>query len=89
MKTFTGIFVTFIIIAILVTFSISIIIPKLVKDIDNELVDIKSNLGKNVVIKKDTLMIMDYSIIKDSYILENGIEVNMDLILNDKLEIID
>lgn len=40
----------------------------------------KSNVGKNIIIKNDTLMVVDYSIIRQVYILDNGLEVSPSLV---------
>lgn len=64
-KMLIGLFIFSISFMVLLFISLS----KISNEIDKELIDIKSNLGKNVIIKNDTLMVMDFSILKDSYIL--------------------
>ncbi len=44
----------------------------------------KDKVGRKIIIEKDTLLIVDYSIIKDVFILSNGIEVSSELVFNQK-----
>ena len=48
--------------------------------------EFKNNLGKRVVIDKDTLTITDYSLLNDNYVLSNGSKISYKLI--GKLKII-
>lgn len=41
---------------------------------------LKNSLGKNVIINNDTLMIVDYSAFKRTVTLDNGTEINYELI---------
>jgi len=38
----------------------------------------KSNIGKQVIIKKDTLLIIDYSSLLREYSLDNGLKIDKD-----------
>lgn len=42
----------------------------------------KSNLGKEIIIKNDTMTIIDYSLFKEVYIMNNGKEYNSNYIQN-------
>jgi len=55
----------------------------LVKSVDSR----ESLVGKSIVLKKDTLMILNFNTLKDTYSLENSLEIDADLIEN--LEIIE
>jgi hypothetical protein len=45
----------------------------------------ESAIGEMVVIKEDTLMVVDYSMFKDSYTLDNDIEISS--VLFEKLKL--
>lgn len=40
----------------------------------------KSNIGKEIILEKDTLTIVDYSLWDETYTLSNGVKVNTDFI---------
>lgn len=40
----------------------------------------KSDIGKRIVIDKDTLTITDYSVFKESYTLSNGTSINKEMV---------
>lgn len=42
----------------------------------------KSMIGKEFVFQKDTLLIIDYSAIKETFTLSNGQEINENLVFN-------
>jgi hypothetical protein len=44
---------------------------------DNQM---KENIGSKIIIEKDTLLIIDYSIINNSYTLSNGKIINNNLL---------
>lgn len=44
--------------------------------------NIKSNIGKTIIINKDTLIITDYSMLNSNYTLSNGTKVSFEYINN-------
>jgi hypothetical protein len=52
--------------------------------IDEKINKMKENVGQKVIIKNDTLMIIDYSFLNSNYTLEDGRGISVDLV--DKLE---
>ena len=42
--------------------------------------EIKKELGKKVLFEKDTVTVIDYNTLKETYTLSNGIEVSFDLV---------
>lgn len=60
--------------------SLNIVIKKNIEKIE-------SNIGKNIILQGDTLMVVDYSIINNSYTLEDGRSIDIKLV--DKLKCID
>jgi hypothetical protein len=44
----------------------------------------KSQIGKEFVLNKDTLLIIDYSLWSETFTLSNGREVNSNLVINSK-----
>lgn len=44
--------------------------------LNNNAIIMKSNIGKQVIIENDTLIILDYSLINETYLLSNGVNVN-------------
>ena len=55
------------------------------KDISNETIKYKSNIGKYIVIEGDTLLVVDASMIQSSYTLSSGLKIDNKLF--DKLVI--
>jgi hypothetical protein len=41
---------------------------------------LKENIGRKIVIQKDTLLIIDYSVYKNNYKLSNGFEISYELV---------
>ena len=80
MKRFYSIMVSIIIFCIIALILLFIV---LVKSVDSR----ESLVGKSIVLKKDTLMILNFNTLKDTYSLENSLEIDADLIEN--LEIIE
>ncbi len=55
-----------------------VVINKLInKEVAEQEVN-KNNIGKQVILKKDTLLIIDYSIFLREYSLDNGLKLNKD-----------
>lgn len=50
------------------------------REINKEKTKIEVNIGKRVVIEKDTLLIVDYSIYNDTYTLSDGKIISFELI---------
>ena len=46
----------------------------------NEIRSREKNIGKSVVLKKDTLTIIDYSFINNTYTLEDGRDISVELL---------
>lgn len=51
--------------------------------LDKEVDVFKSQIGRNVIIDKDTLTIVDYNLLHGSFTLSNGIIINRKLVIND------
>lgn len=51
----------------------------IITTIENSQKKLKINVGKSVVIEKDTLLIIDYSLFNNTYILSNKSEISSDL----------
>lgn len=51
-------------------------ITKVSNDIDDEHIWMESKLNTKYVLNKDTLIIIDYSILNNTFILSNGVEIN-------------
>lgn len=61
------------IIALILTLSVFIAVPYLIKkDIDHE----RSFIGRTIVLKSDTLLIIDSSDLTGSYTLSNGLSID-------------
>ena len=54
------------------------------ESLDDELQQYRDEIGETVILQKDTLMVVDYSILGGVFTLEDGRTVNQDLVL--KLE---
>ena len=52
--------------------------------ITNEVDKIETKVGQKLILQKDTLMIIDYSVFNSNYTLEDGRQISFDLA--DKLE---
>jgi len=53
---------------------------KIQEDANMQIIEMKSHIGDTTIIKEDTLIIIDYSIIDDTYTLSNGIKINKSFI---------
>ena len=49
------------------------------EDVYVEIVDINTHIGESILLKGDTLLIMDYSSFDNSYKLDDGRTINTDL----------
>jgi hypothetical protein len=68
-----------IIVAVLLSISVYLF-NDLHQKLSSQTEQIKSLLGKKVLIESDTLMIIDYSSLKNTYSLSDGKEYDMDLV---------
>lgn len=62
-----------------ITFTAVFAGDEIIEIIEKHDTECAANLGKEVVLKADTLVIVDYSIWKDTYTLDNGTKINRDL----------
>ena len=69
-----------IIVSIIVIIALSIQLSINTSKLDTEINKVKEKVGKRIVIQKDTLMIIDYSILNNNYTLEDGRKVSFDLL---------
>ena len=58
----------------------------LMNNLNSEVDKIKVKIGSKLILEKDTVMIIDYSLLKNSYTLSNGKEISFDLV--EKLPIV-
>lgn len=80
MKDYLKLGAAILIVAVLFTLS-----TKLLTDgVNEEVAKYENKVGERVVLKTDTLMIIDYSLLKNNFTLEDGREISFDLV--DKLE---
>lgn len=82
----TRVFITFIVVWCVILFIAYLIMAPTFKGLNNHTEDVKSKIGKKIVLDKDTLTILDASIIKGTYTLSDGREVN--IVLADSTRII-
>ena len=61
--------------------SITYLIHSMCSKLDEEQNMYKAKIGNQFILEKDTLIIVDYSTIKESFTLSNGKEVNALLVL--------
>ena len=71
-------------IALVITFAISVSL--LTNNIGSEIEKVEAMVGTKVVLEKDTAIIIDYSILEESYTLSNGKEISF--VLAQKLQVI-
>lgn len=72
--------------AVVVAFCINYIIKDVGTKFQEEKSKVESKLGQKVVLERDTLKIIDYSIIYQNYTLSNGQKISFELVKN--LEVI-
>jgi len=75
-----------IIFLLLFVFGLNLFLTKLTNKVDNSLKVMKAEIGQKVLLGKDTLTVVDYSLVKDNYKLSNGAEVNSSLINKIKIK---
>jgi len=76
--------ITFIILIIGAIYLVNNIFTKAGEEIKTIQNEYKSYIGETYIMKKDTLLIIDYSMFKETFTLSNGVEVNSSLIIKDK-----
>jgi len=52
----------------------------LCRSIESEKAEIEANIGKKIVVEKDTLLVIDYSRVFKTYKLSNGVEYSIDFV---------
>lgn len=72
-----GVFITIAVICWLCGTSLS----NVVDDVQKSKKACEAKIGEKVVIQGDTLMVVDYSYIKESFTLSNGVEVNKGILI--------
>lgn len=70
----------FIFVAFSLSFIISNISKKISYTIKKEVNSYKENIDKQIIINGDTLKIVDYKVLTNSYKLSNGLEVSKDFV---------
>ena len=68
-------------------FLMAICATLLTNSLKSEVGKIKSKVGTKLILEKDTVMIIDYSLLKNSYTLSNGKEISFELV--DKLPVVE
>jgi len=63
------------------------IFHSIITEIDKTSKEMQDKIGSKIILNNDTLMIINYSILNDAYILENNTEISTTLI--DKIGIIE
>lgn len=63
--------------------AITIVIASILTSIHREKESYGKYLGTEVTVGKDTLIVIDYSSVKESFILSNGVYISKDLIITD------
>lgn len=75
MKTFI-----FFLLFVFFLFGTAYLITNISNGASNEIRIREKNIGKSVVLKKDTLTIIDYSFINNTYTLEDGRDISVELL---------
>lgn len=60
--------------------SLTWLVSSISSGVHKEIDSVESKVGSRVILQRDTLMIIDYSIFKSSYTLEDGREISQDLV---------
>lgn len=68
-------------------FLMAICATLLTNSLKSEVGKIESKVGTKLILEKDTVMIIDYSLLKNSYTLSNGKEISFELV--DKLPVVE
>lgn len=67
---------------VLVVTCVTLLVNSFTRDINKEKNKYRAEVGKEVILEKDTLTIIDYSSIKETFTLSDGREVDASLVLN-------
>ena len=63
-------------------FCVHLLTSSITSEIDKEKNKYKVKIGQKFILEKDTLTIIDYSSIMETFILSNGKEVNASIVFN-------
>lgn len=83
MTTVCKMAIAFVLCVVAITYLLSGVIKDVSKEIENTENKYKKHIGKKHVIDKDTLIIVDYSILNESFTLSDGRKVSYVLIGKD------
>lgn len=65
---------------IIFVLSVHLLTKSITNEIDKKTEKYKGKVGEKFILEKDTLIIIDYSTIKESFTLSNGKEVNSSMV---------
>ena len=68
--------------ATLFVFCVLLLTTSITSEIDKEKSKYKTKIGQKLVLEKDTLTIVDYSSVMETFTLSNGKEVNSSIVFN-------
>jgi len=84
MKTFKKIAIVGLLFTVVFYILVIMAVSHIIKGVEDEKSSYSKNVGKHIVIEKDTLMIINYSTIKGTYSLSNGKEIDKVIIEKSK-----
>lgn len=73
---------TFLVLFILLVVCVHLVITPIISKIDKADKGMSKLIGEQVVLRGDTLMIVDYSLLNESVTLENNVEINIGLLID-------
>jgi len=82
-KIIIGAVIAFIIVVHVLTKMIAKPLEGLVKNYTEQEDLMESHVGDTIIMRKDTLIIIDFSVTNDTYTLDNGLTVNRKIIENE------
>jgi hypothetical protein len=77
MKTFLGLLLFFIVVLALAWYLLT---TSFTNSYNKEAAKYKERVGTKIVLNKDTLLILDYSMLNDNFKLSNGQEISIELV---------
>lgn len=80
MKTINKMILAFIAIVVTMVILIGYIAGNVSLAIDEEKAKYEIYIGESYILEKDTLTIIDYSSLNETFILSNGVEINYNLV---------